>query len=1553
MVRVGRQNLMGTNAAPGEDLFARFVATYYAELPEFDIDDRRAEDLNAVARVHLDVGNTRRNGQTIVQVFAPERANVGLRSDRSVVVIVTDDAPFLVDSVRIVLERHAIATHLLVHPVICVDRGPGGRLINIDATRGRAGTILEAWTQVEIDRCDAMEAESLQHDLSAAIGSVHRVVADSAAMRDRMADLVHVDPLLGWLADGEFVFMGAAQYDIWQDGAICRPGSALGQIDAGAPADPDFRSSDSKSPTVMIARTSQVASVHRPSRMTSITVTHIGDDGKVVADRFVGLLASTANRCSVFDIPSISDRVKAVLGGESEHAETHTARSIRDVVESLPRDLIFELCDSDLGSLVTDVVGLQERQIVRVFDVPEPVGDASTVLVFLPKTRFTNDVPERVARVVAAHYGSPARDLKSFVGSSNLARITFSVNRVEGSAPDLDALSSEVDRITTSWIDRVQTEAAALLGEDRGLELVRGVARSAPEGYTSIVDPHDAVGDLDRLAGLLEGSGSLCTALVAGTEAAAGDWRMRVYKRGEPIALSDLLPLLGHVGLHALDEHPYEFVVDGERVFLYDIGVLVPANVTIDDHRHAELESVFAGLLLGEVEADGFNRLVLHAGLTAQQSNVLRVYAKFAHQTAFGFSQGYIQDCLVRLPGFAGLLVALFDAKFDPDGDEATRQAVVEAADLAASQALDAVPSLDDDRIGRMFLTLIRATVRTSAYQNKPTVALKFDPTQIEWLPAPRPKHEIFVFSSRVEGVHLRAGAIARGGLRWSDRLEDYRTEVLGLVKAQMVKNAVIVPVGAKGGFVVKHPKQNPGDNRLEVAECYRMFVRGLLDLTDNVVAGRIVPPNRTVRYDGDDPYLVVAADKGTATFSDTANQVAAEYEFWLGDAFASGGSAGYDHKQMAITARGAWESVRRHASILGMNADTEPLSVVGIGDMSGDVFGNGLLRSPHLRLVAAFDHRHIFLDPNPNSCESFRERGRLFEASGTSWADYDEALISEGGGVFARSEKSINISGAAAAALAIDAGAMTPNELIASILRAPVDLLWNGGIGTYVKGSSESDAAVGDRANDAVRVCGSDLRCKMVVEGGNLGLTQHARVEYALAGGLINTDAIDNSGGVDCSDHEVNIKILLSGSVADGELTVESRDRILHDMTSEVAELVLDNNRAQTLTLMVARRQALSMVNVHIRYLDQLEVEGWIDRSLECLPSTKQLGERQNAGGGLQAPEFAVLNAYTKNVNIAEVLRTDLPDSSVFERDLVDYFPTALRVDYRDRILTHRLRREIVATQVVNQMVNLSGISYDHRMTEDTGADVSDVVAAWVVCREILDFPTTWAEIADLEGIDLDDQLELFLDCRRMAERCSLWFLRHRRPPIDIATEIGLFRDPIRALVNEMGSLVRGPLRQAVSRTIRTRKGQGIRDDLAERSAVWRLAHTGFDVVELARNSNVTPAIAAEVYWSMFDQLDLLWLWDAIGALPRADRWQTQARSSLRDDLMSALWKLAGSALEQSSGSVDAWINANHRSVQRSVSLLAAVRRAGNFDVTNLSVALRQLRNLGLTSAR
>jgi len=1089
-----------------------------------------------------------------------------------------------------------------------------------------------------------------------------------------------------------------------------------------------------------------------------------------------------------------------------------------------------------------------------------------------------------------------------------------------------------------------------------------------PAGYDEINAPEVAAIDLPIVLRLAEGSTDDATAFSrpstgpdTGLDAPC---RFRVYRATAPIPIADLLPLLDNLGLRALDERTFAFaLVPGRTVYVHDVAVELPAAVAVDDERAFEVRRGFEQQLQGLVEVDGFNRLVLVAGVTVRQVEVVRAYARYLRQIGFSFSQQYIEATVLRHPSITALIVEVFERRFDP-ALVSDSTAALDGLRTAIDVALEAVPSLDDDRTLRALLALVEATTRTNVFRpgddgaaHRPLMAFKFDPARVPDLPLPKPMFEIWVCSPRVEGVHLRGGSIARGGIRWSDRREDFRTEILGLVKAQMVKNAVIVPTGAKGGFVLKRATATPEALRAEGLACYREFIGGLLDVTDNLVGGAVVAPPNTVRHDGDDPYLVVAADKGTATFSDTANAISSGYGFWLGDAFASGGSAGYDHKAMAITARGAWESVRRHARAIGVDADRDPLSVVGIGDMSGDVFGNGMLQSEHLRLVSAFDHRHIFCDPTPDPAVSFAERKRLFDLERSSWADYDVTLISPGGGLYPRTAKHIEISAEMQRVLSVDSTSFTPTELISAILRAPVDVLWNGGIGTYVKASSESHAEVGDRANDALRVNGGDLRCKMVAEGGNLGCTQRGRIEYALAGGLIHTDAIDNSAGVDCSDHEVNIKILLGDAIAGGALDPDERDALLVSMTDEVGEMVLADNIAQTLTLAIARRQALPMVNVHARYLHALEVEGWINRSLEFLPTDKQIAERQATGAGLTMPEFAVLLAYTKLTNIGLLIDSNVPDDEYVEPALVSYFPSAVRKRFATQIAGHRLRREIIATQIGNQMANISGITFDHRITEDTGVGVVEVTRAWLAVRDVFDATQMWDDIealatpGALSTVNLDVQLELFLEARRMLERGVLWVLRHRRPPVDIAAVVAEFRPMMTRLAASFDELLVGTMHRQVFAREAGRLASGVPEHLAQRAAIWPLLHTAFDMIEIAQRTGADPFEVARQYWRVFDVLDLGWLWEAVGTLPRSDRWQTQARSAVRDDLFAVLAELTAEALVL--GSVEQWRSTNERAIARTTAMFSEIRRADRFDITTLTVALRQLRNLTLSSER
>jgi glutamate dehydrogenase len=1053
----------------------------------------------------------------------------------------------------------------------------------------------------------------------------------------------------------------------------------------------------------------------------------------------------------------------------------------------------------------------------------------------------------------------------------------------------------------------------------------------------------EAVGDIEMIEAHAP-QPDLSMNLHTAQSAEPGTLRFKIYRRGSRVPLSDSLPMLERLGVRVLFEHPHRVEPQGAPpVWVVDFGLIPPAAGALSLAQvRASFHEAFLGMWSGAVEADALNRLVLGAGLSAAQISVLRAYSRYLNQTGSALSLSYLEQALVANPRIAALLVRLFFSRFGSDKDRETTL----AAEIAA--ALDEVENLDEDRILRSFLAVIQATTRTNFFLHKPYISFKLDPKRVPGLPEPRPMFEIWVYSPRVEGVHLRGGRVARGGLRWSDRREDFRTEVLGLMKAQMVKNVVIVPVGAKGGFVLKQAPS--GDREVLMKEgvaCYQTFLRGLLDLTDNLVDGKVVPPRDVLRHDGDDPYLVVAADKGTASFSDHANAVAKEYGFWLGDAFASGGSAGYDHKKMAITARGAWESVKRHFRELGIDTQATDFTVAGIGDMSGDVFGNGMLLSRHIKLVAAFDHRHVFLDPSPDPQRSWLERKRLFGLPRSSWADYDAKLISEGGGVFPRSAKSIPLSPQARQILAIEAAALAPNELISAILTAQVDLLYNGGIGTYVKSSRQPHADVGDRANDAIRVNGAQLRCKVVAEGGNLGFTQLGRVEYALNGGRLNTDAIDNSAGVSCSDHEVNIKILLGAALREGKLSGEQRDKLLADMTDEVAALVLRDNYLQTQSLSVSSALAASLLDTQERFIRRLEKAGRLNRALEFLPDDEELAERRAAKQGLTTPERAVLLAYAKIALNDELVASDVPDDPFIGTALERYFPVPLRERFKAQIHAHPLRREIIATHVTNSMINRVGSTFVHRMQEETGASAPDVVRAYLIVREVFGMVELWRTVEALDYKVPDRvQTAIVVDAGRLIVRATLWFLRNRAHLADLSRSIEHFKAGAERLAALFPQVLSAAEQSAFSAAASRLEKDAVPRDLATRVAGLEAMFNALDIVEVADSFKLDVERVARVHFTLSGELGFPWLRESIGMLPADDHWQTLAKAALRDDLSGMLRALTADALR--SADVSSWKQRNAVPHERFRQVLADLRAAGSPDLAMLSVAMRELRNLG-----
>ncbi|MGW5614798.1 NAD-glutamate dehydrogenase [Streptomyces sp. NPDC003877] len=1605
--------------APDRESLLTFLQRYYLHTAPEDLADRDPVDVFGAAVSHYRLAENRPQGTANVRVHTPTVEENGWTCSHSVVEVVTDDMPFLVDSVTNELTRQGRGIHVVIHPQFVVRRDVTGKLIEVLPTppTGAGGlphdAHVESWIHVEIDReTDRADLKQITADLLRVLSDAREAVEDWGKMRDaaiRLAEGLPDEPipgdlpgpqveeareLLRWLADDHFTFLGYREYQLRDDDSLAAvPGTGLGILRADPhhsdqeshPVSPSFerlpadaRAKAREHKLLVLTKANSRATVHRPSYLDYIGVKKFDADGNVIGERrFLGLFSSAAYTESVRRVPVIRRKVAEVLERAGFSPNSHDGRDLLQILETYPRDELFQTPADELRAIVTSVLYLQERRRLRLYLRQDEYGRYYSALVYLPRDRYTTAVRLRIIEILKEELGGISVDFTAWNTESILSRLHFVVRVPQGtelehlSDADKERIEARLVEAARSWEDAFAEALNAELGEERAAELMRRYAHAFPEGYKADHNPRAAVADLVHLEQLNAEEGKdFALSLYEPVGAAPEERRFKIYRTGDAISLSAVLPVLNRLGVEVVDERPYELRCSDRSVaWIYDFGLRIPrpqgggADYFGDDARE-RFQDAFAATWTGQAENDGFNALVLSAGLTWRQAMVLRAYAKYLRQAASTFSQDYMEDTLRNNVHTTRLLVSLFEARMSPDRQRAGHE-IVDALLEEVDAALDQVASLDEDRILRSFLTVIKATLRTNFFQEAAGgsphayVSMKFDPQAIPDLPAPRPAFEIWVYSPRVEGVHLRFGKVARGGLRWSDRREDFRTEILGLVKAQMVKNTVIVPVGAKGGFVAKQLPDPSVDRDAWMAEgiaSYKTFISALLDITDNMVAGEVVPPADVVRHDEDDTYLVVAADKGTATFSDIANEVAEKYNFWLGDAFASGGSAGYDHKGMGITARGAWESVKRHFRDMGVDTQSEDFTVVGIGDMSGDVFGNGMLLSEHIRLVAAFDHRHIFIDPNPDAATSYAERRRLFELPRSSWEDYDKELLSAGGGVFPRTAKAIPVNAQIREALGIEAKVtkLTPADLMKAILQAPVDLLWNGGIGTYVKSSAESNADVGDKANDAIRVDGKDLRVKVVGEGGNLGLTQLGRIEFALHGGRINTDAIDNSAGVDTSDHEVNIKILLNGLVRDGDMTVKQRNKLLADMTDEVGRLVLRNNYAQNTAIGNALAQSKDMLHAQQRFMKHLVREGHLDRALEFLPTDRQIRERLAQGQGLTGPETAVLLAYTKITVAEELLHTSLPDDPYLKGLLHAYFPTELREQFADRLDGHPLRREITTTVLVNDTVNTGGTTYLHRLREETGASLEEIVRAQTAARAIFRQSPVWDGVEALDNkVEAEVQTRIRLHARRLVERGTRWLLNNRPQPLELAGTVDFFAERVEQVWSQLPKLLRGADLEWYQKIYDELTGAGVPDELATRVAGFSSAFPTLDIVSVADRMGREPLDVAEVYYDLADRLRITQLMDRIIELPRADRWQSMARAAIREDLYAAHAALTADVLAVGNGTstpeqrYKAWEEKNAAILGRARSTLEEIQGSDAFDLANLSVAMRTMRTL------
>ncbi len=1587
------------------------LRAYYRHAAFEDLAERNEVDLYCAVAHHLRSGTERPQGTAVVRIFTPTVQVEGWSaSGHTVVEVVTDDMPFLVDSVTMALDQTGHGVHLVIHPQLVVRRDVAGHLQDVlDGDSSRETDDLdghdlgrESWMHLEIDRVGDDEVAELVAGLQKVLTDVREAVEDWRRMHERLewlvADLESSPPplpadeleqsvaFLRWLGEDHFTFLGYREYQlVGHDGIeelVAVPGTGYGILRSDPTAAgvlPPLVAAKAREKTLLVlAKANSRATVHRPVHLDYVGVKKFDEAGEVVGERrFLGLFSSAAYTESVTRIPLAREKVKAVIAQAGFEPRSHAGKAMLDVLETYPRDEIFQTPVSDLVPIASTVMHTRERRQLRLFVRPDVYGRYWSVLVYLPRDRYNTTVRERIAAILTEQLDGESVEYTANVGASYAARLHFVVrpstvrpSTITAGAVDVADLERRCAAVARSWTDDFVAAVIVEHGEEVGSVLARRYAGCFPEAYKEDYPARTGAVDIGRLEELeiRDGAPGIGLSLYEEVGAAVGHARLKVYRVGAPLSLSEVLPVLTAMGVEVVDERPY--VLEGlERPsYVYDFGMRYRAALP-EKARELFQDTVLA-VWDGRNEVDGFNALVFAVGITWRQALVLRAYARHMQQGGSPFAQTSIEDALRINIDITRLLVELFEVRFGPGADDAARTARCEDLTTRVVAALEQVTSLDHDRILRSYLTWITATLRTNFFQDgadgKPHsyLSLKLDPAAIPDLPQPRPQFEIFVYSPRVEGVHLRFGPVARGGLRWSDRRDDFRSEVLGLVKAQMVKNTVIVPVGAKGGFYAKQ-LPDPADREQWMAEgiaCYRTFIAGLLDLTDNLVDGpegrQVVPPTGVVRHDADDPYLVVAADKGTATFSDIANAVSAEYGFWLGDAFASGGSVGYDHKAMGITARGAWVSVRRHFREMGIDCQTEDITCVGIGDMSGDVFGNGMLCSEHIRLVAAFDHRDIFLDPDPDSAASFAERKRLFGLARSSWRDYDPALISEGGGVFPRTAKSIPLSPQVRAVLGVEDTALTPAALMTAILKAPVDLLWNGGIGTYVKAAAETDADAADKANDAIRVNGGDLRARCVGEGGNLGFTQRGRIEYAQEGcdglgGRINTDFIDNSAGVDTSDHEVNIKILLDRVVADGDLTGKQRNELLASMTDEVGDLVLADNYDQNLTLANALAQAPALLHVHEDWMRALEGDHLLNRELEALPSRREVAGRIERGEGLSGPELAVLLSYTKIVLADKLLASEIAEDPFVRGDLYHYFPTTMRQDYRGAMEVHPLRREIVVTQLVNQLVNNAGMTFVHRLAGETAAATDQLALSNFLAREIFGAEALLRQIAALDNVlHAEVQTRIRIEVRTLVERASRWLVNNRRLPLDSEAIVAEFEVIAERVTAALPELMTGAEQAAFEARREAFTSIGVPADLAERVAACPPAYMVLGVVQTAARTGVDALEVARVHFGVGELLGLPGLVTRILALPRRDRWQTMARAALRDDLHGVHAQLTGQVLDTvEAGSADerveVWQHRNEAAVARAAATLAVICSDEDADLARMSVALRVVRSL------
>jgi glutamate dehydrogenase len=1577
-----------------------FSKVLFKNISKDDLDDRSDSDLYGATLslwnefVKYDPSNP------YIRVFNPEISKHGWQSTHTIVEIIVTDMPFLVDSVRMALNRLGITSHLLLHSPIRLIRSSDNKIAEfVKSTNRKQGMTKETVFLIEVDRQTNKQAlQKLNDELLSTVGEVSLAVQDWLPMREKLSQIIkdfdeqpcpvsaeqkqQTVNFLSWLNDHNFTLMGYRSYGAqaiegdyrWiadNDSSLGLMKNSISQRDRVLSNIPASSREEALSPhPLFLTKTNSRSRVHRPAYMDYVGIKRFDDKGNVIGeDRFIGLYSASFYNSSATQLPVLQEKIKGICQRSGFEQDSHGNKAFLNIIETYPRDELLQGSEQELAQIALGIFQMQERGISRLFVRKDIFGRFVSCMVYVPREYYNTQLRKDTQALLSKSFDSNEDvEFTTYFSESVYARTHYIVRVKDNNAEfNVKEIEKNIIELSKTWNDRLAATIRKNHGEAAGKALQRKYDNAFSHSYKEQNLPSAALVDIEKLD-LLNEQHTLDMLFYRPQEEGPDSKvvKLKLFHKNEPIHLSAVLPMLENFGLRVIDESPYKVKSsDGEVNWIMDFSMLHSTSHHMAlEQAQALFQNAFSKVWYGHLEDDAFNRLVLGGGLPGRNVIILRAYAKYMRQIGTSFSRDYIANTLSNYPDIAKLLIELFNQRYNP---KLKRSEKKEKALLTeVKERLDTVSNLDDDRIIRRYLDLILSTLRTNFFQNdsegneKSYMSFKMLPEMIPEMPLPRPKFEIFVYSPRVEGVHLRGGKVARGGLRWSDRQEDFRTEVLGLVKAQQVKNTVIVPVGAKGGFVCKKLPLNKGREAFqkEGQECYKIFIRSLLDITDNIIEGEVMYPKDVVCLDDDDAYLVVAADKGTATFSDIANGISDEYNFWLGDAFASGGSIGYDHKKMGITARGAWESVKRHFREMDVDCQTTDFSCVAIGDMAGDVFGNGMLLSKHTKLICGFNHLHIFFDPNPDIEKSYGERKRLFENPSLSWDDYDKSLISKGGDVFSRSAKSIKLTPEMKKWLSTKQMAMTPNELIHNVLKMQVDLIWNGGIGTYVKSSKENHAQVGDRANDDVRVDGCEVRAKIIGEGGNLGLTQLGRMELASLGGRVNTDFIDNVGGVDCSDNEVNIKILLNSLVSSGDLTVKQRNNLLYEMTDDVGELVIEDCYRQTQSMSITNLGGTSQLKEQLRFIHGLEREGYLNRELEFIPSDDEISDRLAKSQGLTRPEISVLIAYGKMVMKEQFNIPAITENPYHGRLLISAFPELLQKKFSAQMQQHPLRGEIIATKLTNNMINDMGMNYVFRIQEETGASVDEIANAYAVVKGIFTMDPLWRAIEKLDNkVDSAVQLGMLENIRRTMRRASRWYLRHGIKSMPIQKAIDSYASTFKDLFANMQTyLAEDEYQQLEQASLKLTKA-GVPDDIAYKVCSLSNMFPCLDLTQVSEDENRDIKLVAKLYYRLGSKLELHWFLDQINKQAVSNHWQALARASYREELDWQQRALTTVLLTSAPDNKDPeailnnWMETNKILLERWYHMMSEFKTSSTHEFAKFSVALRELMLLSINA--